>query len=211
MYNPGHFSQHDRNPAIELMRSHPFATLVTQTDLGLAADHIPLIPHEDESGTLRLKGHVARANPLSREAEGQSVLAIFHGPQAYISPSAYPTKQQHGKVVPTWNYVAVHASGTINFIDEGRWKLEFLNQLTDANEADQPKPWTVADAPTEFTDKLLNAIVGFEILIESVQGKWKLSQNQPPDNIAGVISTLTSSDDEQAHAVAQLMENSILK
>ena len=191
MYLPRHFAQTDIATLYALMDAHPLATLVTHGPEGIDANHIPL--HLDAgagpNGTLR--GHVARANPLARAAavDGE-ILAIFQGPQSYISPSGYATKAEHGKVVPTWNYTAVHAWGRLRLIDDPHWLLAQVRTLTATHEAALPHPWQVDDAPADYVEKMLGAIVGIEIVIDRLVGKWKVSQNQPPANQASLVAAL---------------------
>ncbi len=191
MYLPKHFAVTDVGVLHGLMREYPLATLVTQGADGLDANHIPL--HLDASagpqGTLR--GHVARANPLAADRTvNRKILAIFKGPDCYISPSNYATKAEHGKVVPTWNYVAVHAHGELRLIEDRDWLLGQLDTLTAEHEASQPHPWSVDDAPADYIGKMLGAIVGIEISINRLIGKWKVSQNQPAANLASLITAL---------------------
>jgi len=191
MYLPKHFAETDPAALHGLMRAFPLATLVTEGPDGLDANHIPL--HLDASagpnGTLR--GHIARANPLAANpAVNRKILAIFKGPDSYISPSHYATKAEHGKVVPTWNYVAVHAHGDLRLIEDRDWLLGQLDTLTAEHEASQPHPWSVDDAPADYIGKMLGAIVGIEISINRLIGKWKVSQNQPAANQASLITAL---------------------
>lgn len=210
MYIPKHFEEPRLDAMQGLIRAHPLATLVTLSPGGLDANHIPLHLSEKASPFGVLRGHVARANPLWREfAKDGEVLAVFQGPDAYISPSWYATKQETGKVVPTWNYVAVHAYGTLRVVDDAAWIRARLEELTAHNEADLPTPWAVADAPHEFTEKLIESIVGIEISITRLLGKWKVSQNQPPHNQASVIQGLTASQQDSAAAMARLVKAGI--
>lgn len=191
----------------ELMRAHPLATLVTLTSGGLDANHIPLHLSDAPAPFGTLRGHVARANPLWRDfAKDADVLAIFHGPEAYITPSWYATKQETGKVAPTWNFAVVHAHGALRVFDDAAWVRAQLETLTDCHEANLPKPWAVADAPPEFTEKLIESVVGIEIVITKLSGKWKVSQNQPAQNRAGVIEGLRSFGHRDAAAMAALVE-----
>ncbi len=206
MYTPKHFEEPRIEVMRELMRARPLATLVTLSSGKLNANHIPLhlIDQPAPFGTLR--GHVARANPLwSDYAKDIEVLAIFHGPDSYITPSWYATKQETGKVVPTWNYAVVHTYGTLRIIDDAAWLRAQLEALTDHNEANFSKPWTVADAPHEYTEKLIGSIVGIEIVITKLSGKWKVSQNQPAQNQASVIAGLNHSGMRDATAMAALV------
>lgn len=207
MYIPPHFEEQNLDVIHKLIRAYPLATLVTHNAGGLNANHIPLqLLATPQPGLLR--GHIARANPaLSDFAETIECLAIFQGPQAYISPSWYATKQQTGKVVPTWNYCAVHAYGPIRLIDDAGWLRNHLAELTLDNESMLPDPWSLADAPEEFISKIVQHIVGFEMTITRLEGKWKVSQNQPPENRLGVISGLAQSGIAEAQAMAKMMAN----
>jgi transcriptional regulator len=193
MYIPQHFRK-DSVPILhELMRRHPLATVVTSRDGKLTANHVPLLldPHPEPLGTLR--GHLARANPQWQEFErDDEVLAIFQGYEHYISPSWYATKQQSGRVVPTWNYVAVHAYGRPKLFDDPERFRRFLAQLTETHEAEFEKPWGIDDAPASYIDAQMSAIIGFEIVIDRVEGKWKMSQNRPAIDQAGVAEGLES-------------------
>lgn len=175
MYLPQHFAQPDPAALQALMQAHPLAAIVSHGADGLTADHVPL---EFDAATQTLRGHVARANPLWREADGQAVLAIFRGEQAYITPSWYPGKAEHHKVVPTWNYAVVHAHGTLRAVDDAPWLHTLVSRLTQHHEAPRPQPWAVADAPEDFVQQMLRAIVGIEIPVQRLVGKWKVSQNR---------------------------------
>jgi len=194
MYSPPQFEQPDIEVMYELIRSHPLATLITQGKNGIDANHIPLYlsPLPEPFGVLR--GHIARANPLWQDlATDNESLVIFHGVNAYISPSWYATKQEAGKVVPTWNYTVVHAYGSLRIVDDATWIRTQLNVLTQHNEASFVHPWTVSDAPDDFTEKLIGAVVGIELVITRLSGKWKVSQNQPLQNQNSVIDGLNAS------------------
>jgi len=189
-----------------MMKVYPLATLVTTGQHGVEANHIPLILKEVADGEHVLWGHMAKANPLWQELDDSAqVLAIFHGPNGYVSPNYYPTKQEHGKVVPTWNYVAVHVRGELAFNHEDEWKLEMLNMLTQQHESQQKDPWSVNDAPKEFTQSLLGAIVGFEIKVTAIDGKWKAGQNQPNKNRQGTIDGLSVSPNQADKKMAEVM------
>lgn len=207
MYIPKQFEQPRVEAMHELMRAHPLASLVTLTSGGLDANHIPLHLSDAPAPFGTLRGHVARANPVWRDlANGVEALAIFHGPDAYITPSWYPTKQETGKVAPTWNFAVVHARGALCVFDDPAWVRAHLEALTDCHEANFPKPWAVSDAPHEFTEKLIESVVGIEIVITRLTGKWKVSQNQPSQNRAGVIEGLKSCGHSEAAAIAALVE-----
>jgi transcriptional regulator len=206
MYTPKHFEEPRTEVMHELMRARSLATLVTLTSNGLNANHVPLHLADAPAPFGTLRGHVARANPLWRDfAKDIEVLAIFHGPDSYITPGWYATKQETGKVVPTWNYAVVHAYGSLRVIDDASWVRAQLETLTAHNEAGFAHPWSVSDAPHEYTEKLIEAIVGFEIVITKLTGKWKVSQNQPAQNQAGVITGLNNSGLRDAEAMAALV------
>lgn len=191
MYLPKHFAETDIGTLHTLMREHPLATLVSHGPDGLNANHIPLHLDTGASPNGTLQGHIARANPLAgASSDGSEILVIFQGPESYISPSGYATKAEHGKVVPTWNYTAVHAYGRLRLIDDTDWVLTQVSALTAAHEASLPQPWAVSDAPAEYIAKMLGAIVGIEITIDRLVGKWKVSQNQPAANQASLIAAM---------------------
>jgi transcriptional regulator len=198
MYIPKHFEVTDVEIMHDLIRDYSLATLVTLSTNGLNANHIPLHLLESPKPYGTLKGHISRSNPVLDDiSKGIESLAIFHGPNTYITPSWYATKKDSGKVVPTWNYVVVHAYGELNIIDNPEWLREQLETLTDQNEAKFSEPWAVADAPHEFTEKLLASIVGFEMKITKLLGKWKVSQNQPLENKITVINGLKDNKQQE--------------
>ena len=205
MYVPAPFAEPDRAVLHEFIRTHPLGALVTGSpSAGLYATHLPLLldPHRGEHGILH--GHIARANPHhERAGDGAEGLVIFTGPEAYVTPSWYASKARHGRVVPTWNYVAVHVVGRVRFIEDRAVLMSHLEKLTDTHEADRAHPWSMSDAPSTFVEQLVRAIVGVEIEIVSLEGKWKLSQNRPDDDVDGVINGLRLSTDASAHAVGE--------
>ena len=205
MYIPRHFEQPRIEAMHELMRAHPLATLVTQVSGGLDANHIPLHLSDAPAPFGTLRGHVARANPVWRDFADEAVLAIFHGPDVYITPSWYPTKQEHGKVAPTWNFAVVHARGALRVIDDAAWVRAHIEALTNFHEKSFSEPWAVADAPHEFTEKLIESVVGIEIVITGLTGKWKASQNQPAQNRAGIIEGLEGCRHRGAAEMAALV------
>ncbi len=208
MYVPAHFEESKIEMLHDLIVAHPLATLVTMSSNGINANHIPLHLVNDKGQYGTLQGHVARANPVWSDIDNDvETLIIFQGPNSYITPSWYPTKQEHGKVVPTWNYVTVHAYGKLRVVDDPVWVRSQLELLTIQQEALFDKPWAVSDAPVEFTDKMIGAIIGIEILITKLTGKWKVSQNQPALNQAGVVEGLKSLSNSEATKVATLVEN----
>ena len=178
MYTPSHFEERRPELMQGLIAQHPLGTVITHSAAGLDAHHIPFELCEPTAdapyGVLR--AHVARANPLWRH-EGE-VMVVFQGRSAYVTPSLYEEKPLSGKVVPTWNYMAVHAHGTLRAIEDPAWILALLERLTLKHEAARAAPWAVHDAPREFIDKLLAAIVGIEIPVQRIQGSWKVSQNR---------------------------------
>ncbi len=189
MYLPKHFEQHDPAALQALIREHPLAALVSSGPDGLTADHLPL---EYDTATQTLRGHVARANPLWQHAAGQPVLAVFRGAQAYVTPSWYPGKAEHHKVVPTWNYAVVHAHGTLHAVDDAPWVHDLVSGLTSHHEASRPQPWAVSDAPDDYVQQMLRAIVGIEIPVARLVGKWKISQNRGAADRQGVAAGLTA-------------------
>jgi transcriptional regulator len=185
MYQPSHFVEQDPDALLALMTAAPLATLI-RGGAELAADVLPLEVDRVDGGW-RLVGHVARANPLWREADGQPVLALFQGPQAYVSPNWYPSKFQHGKAVPTWNYTMVQAHGRLRAIEDPTWLHAFVTRLTQRHEGGRSVPWHVADAPADYIDTMLRAIVGIEIEVTRLEGKFKLSQNRSAEDRTGVV------------------------
>lgn len=208
--NPSPLFQESRQDVLHaLMREHPFATIVSSAAGALSADHAPLVLHDGPAGAPSvLRGHLARGNPLTREAAGPiEVLVIFQGPQAYITPSWYASKQAHGKVVPTWNYVVVHARGQLRFINDTQWLLAHLHTLTHTHEGARPEPWAVSDAPSTYVAQQLKGLVGFEIEIASLAGTWKLSQNKGAADRAGVEAGLRGEGDPLQTAVSSLVRD----
>ncbi|HLG73017.1 MAG TPA: FMN-binding negative transcriptional regulator [Chloroflexota bacterium] len=193
MYLPRHFEESRPEVLHAAIRQSGLATLVTLGVEGLVASHIPMLLRAEPAPWGTLLGHVSRANPQWRDlASGVEALAIFLGPDAYVTPSWYPTKRKSGKVVPTWNYVAIHAYGQLRpFEDPGRL-LELVTALTDRQETPRAEPWRVADAPDDFIQTQLKAIVGLELTITRLEGKWKMSQNRPTEDATGVVSGLAA-------------------
>jgi transcriptional regulator len=207
MYLPKHFAEARVEVLRELIHAHPLGTLVTLTPGGLDANHIPfeIDPEPGPHGTLR--GHVARSNAVWREVSRDvEVLVIFQGPGTYISPAWYPTKQETGRVVPTWNYAVVHAHGPLRVIDDKDWLRDFVTKLTNRHEAERRgEPWHVTDAPADYIDRQLGAIIGLEIPITRLVGKWKMSQNRPAQDRAGVVDGLLQDGGPSHAAVAGLV------
>ena len=200
MYLPRAFHETRIDVLHALMREYPFATLIVHGADGLAANHVPL----ELVGDASLHGHVARGNELTR-ADGAQVLVIFHGADGYISPNWYPSKHETGREVPTWNYAVVHVHGRLRTVTDAAWLRELLGRLTDRHEAGQAKPWQVSDAPEDHIEKMLRAIVGLEISVDRIEGKFKLSQNHPDANRAGVLAGLGTRAGRGDAALADLM------
>jgi transcriptional regulator len=206
LYLPSSFQEARVDVLHALMRANPLATLITLDDSGLVANHIPVqtLPTSPPYGVLH--GHIARANPLWRQhAVNQEALAVFQGPQAYISPSLYPSKQESGEVVPTWDYAVVHAHGTLRFIHDAAWLSALVASLTDANETPRRMPWKVDDAPPEYIEKQLREIVGFEFSITRLTGKWKVSQNRAAADQKGVVDGLRAAGDAESLEIADML------
>ncbi len=206
MYEVRHFAEDRLAVQHELIEAHPLGLMIcNDADGRLAANQIPfmLLPELGEFGTLR--AHVARANPQWTELQSvQECLVVFQGEEAYVSPNWYPSKQQHGKVVPTWNYVTVHVWGKPVVIDDPAWIRAQVDQMTEKHEATQSKPWAVDDAPIDFTSSMIKGVVGIEIAISDIKGKWKVSQNRSREDISGVSTGLSASGkDAIADHVAQ--------
>lgn len=203
MYMPSHFRQNDTDALHALLRAYPFATVITHAETALTANHLPFELVQDGSV---LQGHVARGNELAR-ADGAEVLLVFRGPDGYISPNWYPSKHETGREVPTWNYAVVHVHGRLRVIDDALWLRSLLETLTDRHEAGQPHPWRVTDAPPDHIEKSLQAIIGLEIVVDRIEGKFKLSQNHPARNRAGVIAGLRQRDGDGDAELAEWMDH----
>ena len=191
MYVPSHFAEHRVEALHEAIRHAGLGTLVTMESAGLGATHIPMLLEDEPRPLGRLLGHVARANAQWRSAQpGSAAVAIFLGPNAYVTPSWYATKRETGRVVPTWDYVAVHAHGTVRFFEEREELLKVVSRLTDLHERTRPHPWKVADAPPDYLETLLKGIVGVELTITRLEGQWKASQNKVDADRRGVEAGL---------------------
>ena len=210
MYLPKQFEETDVGVLHQLIRAHPFAALVTLTRNGLEANHIPFLAQAEPAPYGSLQGHIARANPLWRDLESDlQALVIFQGPQTFISPSWYPSKKETAKVVPTWNYAVVHARGQLRVVDDAAWVRAHVQELTNQHEAERPVPWKVSDAPADFLEQMIAAIVGLEICISSLEGKWKVSQNRLPRDREGVIEGLKGEGTDAAAAMASLVHRAL--
>jgi len=214
MYLPEQFKESRVEVMHALMREHPLAVLVTLGSDGLNANHLPIEidPEPAPYGTLR--GHVARANPVWRDyGTDVEALVIFQGTAGYVTPSWYPTKRETGKVVPTYNYAAVHAYGPMRIVEDTAWLRQLVERLTRNFEATRTAPWQVSDAPPNYIDAQLRAIVGIEIPIARLLGKWKMSQNKSASDRAGVVQGLRAAADQNADpnsaALACLVEQAL--
>lgn len=206
MYTPKAFIDDDSNRLHLHMEQTRLAILVTNSAEGLQATHLPVLLQRENGSKGTLLGHLAKANPQCQAlASGAPALVIFPGADAYVSPTFYPAKAQHHKVVPTWNYTAVHATGVAEVFDEGPRLLALVTALTQRHEAGQAQPWAVSDAPADYIEGMLRAIVGFELPIVTLEGKRKLSQNRSAEDIAGVQAGLAASADPQDRQIAELM------
>ncbi len=202
MYQPPHFVENRLAVQHALIREHSLGLLITAGPGGLQANYIPFLLDADASERGTLRAHLARANPQARElAAVTECLVVFQGPQHYISPSLYPTKRETGKVVPTWNYITVHAWGRPAVMDDAAWLRRQIDDLTRHKEAPRSEPWQVADAPDAFVAAQIKGIIGLEIPIERIEGKWKVSQNRPAVDRAGVVAGLRGAGPE-ADAIA---------
>lgn len=203
MYVPSHFEETRSEVLQQLMREHALGTLVTLGSDGLNANHVPFELDPDGAPFGVLRAHVARSNPVWRDCSNEvESLVVFQGGQTYISPSLYATKKESGRVVPTWNYMVVHAYGPLRVVDDPVWLRGLLERLTERHEAGRPQSWKVGDAPADYIDKLLQAIVGIEIPITKVVGKWKVSQNQPEGNRISVEAGLRAEGGENVLVMA---------
>ncbi len=205
MYRPAAFRQDDLTALHAQIDSTGLALLTSNGTAGLQATHLPLLlePEEGEFGTLY--GHFARANPHWQDLAGLEALAVFAGPDAYVHPGWYPGKAEHGQVVPTWNYIAVHAWGQVETFDDPERLRELLTRLTARHEASRPRPWSLDDAPAEYLERMLRAIVGFALPIHRLEGQWKLSQNRQPADHAGVRQGLAASANPRDRELAARM------
>jgi transcriptional regulator len=206
MYQPPHFREDRLDVQHAMIRAHSFGALVTLGRDGLEASHIPFVLDEKASPLGTLRGHLSRANGQWKAIDTtQEALIIFQGTHTYITPSWYQVKAETGKVVPTWNYVIVHAYGKPRVIEDGPWLAKNVADLTDLHEGTRAEPWAVGDAPDDFVAGLLRGIVGIEIEISRIEGKWKASQNRPESDRAGVIAGLAGQGDETSTAMSQIV------
>ena len=206
MYTPRAFALDDLPELQQLIRHTRLAQLVTFGEHGLQASHVPLLLNPDEGPNGTLYGHLAKANRQWQDLQnGSEALVIFAGAEAYVSPGFYPAKAEHGKVVPTWNYLAVHAYGQAEVFTDAERLLTLVSALTDRHENGRAQPWKVSDAPVDYIDGMLKAIVGFALPIQRLQGKRKLSQNRSAADIAGVREGLAASFDVRDQTLARFI------
>jgi transcriptional regulator len=204
IYLPPHFEQTEPEQIADLIAAFPLATLITHDHEGVTANHIPLQLDRTAGEQGSLRGHIARNNDLWRlDVTGSESLAIFQSPDAYISPNWYPGKQEHHRVVPTWNYAVVHVYGNLIFHDDEKWLRGVIGKLTKASEASQPQPWYMGEAPRDFLKDQLGMIVGVELRISRIIAKWKMSQNRSATDRSGVIAALEATDNESTHWIAE--------
>lgn len=202
MYTPAHFAEQRPDVLHGLIREFALGTLVTS---GPDGPQLTLAPMFLDSERNVLRCHLAKANPQTADIEGQKAVVLFQGPSHYVSPGWYPSKVEHGKVVPTWNYIAVEVRGVCARHDDRNWLIRHVTELTESQESAFDSPWQVSDAPADYIDGLTRAIVGVEIAIESITGKWKLSQNRPLADRDGVVSGLTARQTRRSLELAERM------
>jgi transcriptional regulator len=207
MYQPPHFREDSLEVQHALVRAHPLGLLVTLGGSGLVANPIPFVLDASASPLGTLKAHLSRANTQWQDFDAsQETLVVFQGPETYITPSWYAAKREHGKVVPTWNYAIVQAYGRMRIVDDPAWLLQQITAMTDVHEAAQPRPWSVGDAPAPFVAAQLKGIVGVEIEITRIEGKWKVSQNRSEADRQGVAAGLRLSPDDASQTMADLVD-----
>jgi transcriptional regulator len=208
MYVPKQFQEHRTDILIDAVRTIQLACVVTHNAGAYHATHVPMFVRSDNEGFALLEAHVARGNPhWEALAQPAHSIAIFQGPQAYVSPGWYASKQEHGKVVPTWNYIAVHAEGSLEAVGEDDWLASHLDDLTTANEADRPHPWAVSDAPDDYIAGMRRGIVGIRMRVNRLQGAWKMIQHRSAADRAGVVRGMEASGLTGAECVASVMRS----
>lgn len=210
MYLPAYHREERLALQHDLIRAFPLGLLVVEGKDGMIANPIPFFLDADAAPKGLLKAHAARANPFWRDYDAaKEALVVFQGPQCYVSPNFYASKKETGKVVPTWNYVCVQAYGRLKVIEDKDWLVDQLRGLTAVHEATQDKPWSIDDAPPDFTAAMLQAIVGLEIEISRIEGKWKMSQNRLPGDRESLVAALRQMPDQNAAAVAALVTKTL--
>jgi transcriptional regulator len=203
MYIPPHFANRDVSQLHDAIETYSFALIVNRAGDDLVASHLPLLLDRSSGPQGTLLGHFARANAHWRSAAGQQALVVFSGPHAYISPTWYAAEH----VVPTWNYISIHAYGRVELIEDPVGVLALLDRTVEHFESNQPRPWRLADQPAEFIERLAGQIVGFRIPIDRLEGKWKLNQNHPQERRERVIAALSGQESADSLAVARLMQD----
>lgn len=207
MYVPAHFAETWPEPLHRIIREHPFGMLVTHSAGGLDANHLPFAFDPDRGPAGTLQAHIARANPLWLEiADGADAMVVFTGPQAYVSPSWYPSKHESHRQVPTWNYEVVHAHGRLRFIDDGKFVRGVVARLTRRHEAGEPRPWKMGDADPDYLDRMVKAVVGLEVEVTRLEGKRKLGQNREARDRQGAVNAL---QERGQHALASAMAQTL--
>ena len=209
MYRPDEFRVEDVARMHALMRARPFASLISNGSIGLYASHLPtVLKDEDSYGVIEC--HLARANPHWKDvASGNEALMIFQGPESYITPNWYPSKAEHGKVVPTWNYAVVHAYGRAEMMENKDWLRRHVGELTAQQEQAQARPWALSDAPQPYVDAMLRGIVGFRFVITQIEGKWKMSQNRELNDQLGVTKGLDQRAEGDDLEIADLIRRDL--
>jgi transcriptional regulator len=196
----------DADAIAGMIAAYPLAVLAAQAPAGVVIAHAPMLVERGGDGSIvSLVGHLARANPFAALATGAKCTAVFVGPDAYVSPSAYPSKAVHGEVVPTWNYVRAEVAGEVDLFSDRTNLLEVVRQLTDVMELGRSAPWSVDDAPAAYTERMIGSIVGVRIMVSQAQGKWKLSQNKSVKDFAGVMADLGAREAPRDQTLAQAM------
>jgi len=210
MYVPPHFLEDDKAALHQAIGETRLATLVTLGSEGMEASHMPILLDAGEGPYGAIRGHLARANPQWRRATAETpALVMFLGPDAYVSPNWYATKRETGKVVPTWNYLAIHAYGRVEFFEDAERLRAIVTSLTQRHEGRREKPWAVSDAPEDYIKAQLRGIVGFRLPIDRLEGKWKLSQNRPEADRRGVIEGLEGEGGALESTIAQRMKDGL--
>jgi len=207
MHAPAHFRIDDQTELAAFIEARHFATLVVSGPNGPQAAHIPMILNRDDAGrAVSLEGHVGKSNPVAAiAASGARALAIFRGPDAYVTPSLYLSKREHGRVVPTWNYIAVEVAGEVQAFNDADALRRQVGRITDMMEAPAAAPWAVSDAPADYVANMINSITGLRLTIESIEGAAKLSQNRPEGDRAAVLNGFAHSPDPAAQSLAREM------
>lgn len=210
LYVPPAFKFDDAPAMLDHIDQVDFAMVALNSASGPSISHVPLMLDRDRGANGTLIGHIARANPQWQTADtATSGVAVFPGPDAYITPSWYPSKRQHGRVVPTWNYTVVHARGPVRFVDDAEFLRDVVTRLTKKLESRRDAPWAVTDAPERFIDSQLRGIIGIELTVADLEGKRKLSQNRDPADRAGVVEGLSAEQDTGSTAIAQLVSRAL--